>query len=114
MAYSNRIAGTLEKIIEEVNVEMPNVVDRMILYGSYARGDYTRESDIDIMLLMNCGNAEVKSYQDVACRIASRIDLEDDIEVSFTMQDKKTFEERLSILPFYRNVAREGVTIYES
>ena len=114
MAYSNRIAGTLEKIIEEVNVEMPNVVDRMILYGSYARGDYTRESDIDIMLLMNCGNTEVKSYQDVACRIASRIGLEDDIEVSFTMQDKKTFEERLSILPFYRNVAREGVTIYES
>lgn len=110
MSYSNRIAGTLEKIIEEVNTEMPNIVDRMILYGSYARGDYTGESDIDIMLLMNCGNAEVKSYQDIACRIG----LEDDIEVSLTMQDKKTFEERLPILPFYRNVAREGVTIYES
>ena len=59
MAYSNRIAGTLEKIIEEVNVEMPNVVDRMILYGSYARGDYTRESDIDIISTDNTSNNNI-------------------------------------------------------
>ena len=90
-----------------------NVV-KIILYGSYARGDYSPESDLDIMLLMNCRHGDVKNFQNVVCKIASRIGLEDDIEVSLTMQDKETFEKRLAILPFYRNVKREGVTLYES
>ena len=79
-----------------------------------ARGDYSPESDLDIMLLMNCGHSDVKKFQGVVCKIASRIGLEDDIEVSMTMQDKNTFERRLAILPFYRNVKKEGVTLYES
>ena len=90
-----------------------NVV-KIILYGSYARGDYSPESDLDIMLLMNCSHGDVKNFQNVVCKISSRIGLEDDIEVSLTMQDKETFEKRLAILPFYRNVKREGVTLYES
>ena len=35
-----------------------NVV-KIILYGSYARGDYSPESDLDIMLLMNCSHGDV-------------------------------------------------------
>lgn len=29
-------------------------LNKIILYGSYARGDYTDESDIDIMIVLNC------------------------------------------------------------
>lgn len=114
MVYTQKLAKTLKKIVDSVNTEMPNIVEQIILYGSYARGDYTLESDLDIMLLINCSHADIKQFQDVVCRIASRIGLEDDIEVSMIMQDKETFEERLAILPFYRNVKREGVMLYES
>ena len=31
------------------------------LYGSYARGDYTSESDIDIMIVLRCDKDKVKS-----------------------------------------------------
>ena len=75
---------------------------------------FRSESDLDIMLLMNCSHADIKNFQKAVCKIASRIGLEDDIEVSFAMQDKETFERRLAILPFYRNVKNEGVMLYES
>lgn len=114
MPYTQKVADTLKKIVDSVNTEMPDIVDQIILYGSYARGDYSPESDLDIMLLMKCGHSDVKKFQGVVCKIASRIGLEDDIEVSMTMQDKNTFERRLAILPFYRNVKKEGVTLYES
>ena len=114
MPYTQKIADTLKKVVTSVNTEMPGVVKQIILYGSYARGDYSPESDLDIMLLMNCNHGDVKNFQNVVCKISSRIGLEDDIEVSLTMQDKETFEKRLAILPFYRNVKREGVTLYES
>ena len=104
----------MKKVVASVTAEMPGIVEQIILYGSYARGDYSPESDLDIMLLMNCKHADVKHFQKAVCRIASRIGLEDDIEVSLMMQDKKTFEERLAILPFYRNVKDEGVLLYES
>lgn len=114
MPYTQKVADTLKKVVASVTAEMPGIVEQIILYGSYARGDYSPESDLDIMLLMNCKHADVKHFQKAVCRIASRIGLEDDIEVSLMMQDKKTFEERLAILPFYRNVKDEGVLLYES
>ncbi len=114
MPYTQKVADTLEKIVNSVNAAMPGIVEQIILYGSYARGDYSLESDLDIMLLMNCSHADIKNFQKAVCKIASRIGLEDDIEVSFAMQDKETFERRLAILPFYRNVKNEGVMLYES
>ena len=34
-------------------------LDRVILFGSYARGDFTPESDIDIMVILNCSEEEL-------------------------------------------------------
>ena len=33
----------------------------VILYGSYARGDYTKDSDIDIMVLLDLSDIALKS-----------------------------------------------------
>lgn len=80
MPYTQKVADTLKKVVTSVNAEMPGVVKQIILYGSYARGDYSPESDLDIMLLMNCSHTDVNKFQKAACKIASRIGLEDDIE----------------------------------
>ena len=111
----NKKILTISEIVDIVKplAKKYNICE-VYIFGSYARGDYSPESDLDIMLLMNCGHSDVKKFQGVVCKIASRIGLEDDIEVSMTMQDKNTFERRLAILPFYRNVKKEGVTLYES
>lgn len=45
----------------------------VILYGSYARGDYTPDSDIDIMLLVDLPTEEIEntpmSYQNLILNI---------------------------------------------
>lgn len=63
MPYTQKVADTLEKIVNSVNAAMPGIVEQIILYGSYARGDYSPESDLDIMLLMNCSHADIKNFQ---------------------------------------------------
>ena len=94
----------LEKIFE-------GKLEAVILYGSYARGDYDEESDIDIMALVDFDKAELAKYRRKVSEFACDIDIEYDVLLSVKLQDKVTFEKYKSALPYYINVAREGVEI---
>ncbi len=89
-------------------------MDRVLLYGSYARGDYTDDSDIDIMIILNCPKEEVSSYRRKTSQMASRIGLEYDVLVSIILRDKETFDLRKEELPFYQNVVKDGIKLYGS
>lgn len=98
----------VDKVIELVKDD----IYKMYLYGSCARGDYTNESDVDIMIILKCNKDKVKAYRKQVSKLASRIGLENDIEVSLMLRDKDSFEEGQRILTFYQNVVKEGVAIY--
>lgn len=87
-------------------------LNKIILYGSYARGDNTEESDIDIMIVLNCDMDGVKKLRSLTAEMASDISLEQDVFLSILLRDRKHFEDNLDFLPFYQNIAREGIMIY--
>lgn len=101
-----------KEIVDEVIQLLQDNVYKIILYGSYARGDFTRESDIDILILLNCTKEQIMQYRKQISRLSSRIGLKNDIEISLLLRDRKTFENGENILPFYRNIKKEGVEIY--
>lgn len=112
-----------KKSIEEINLITAEIVDevlrllkddvyKIVLYGSYARGDFTSESDVDIMILLNCTKEKTADYRKQISRLASRVGLKNDVEISLLLRDRRTFEQGESILPFYRNIQREGVALY--
>lgn len=86
----------------------------VILYGSYARGDFNEESDIDIMALVDFPAAHTPQYRGDVNKIASRLSLESEkcITVSIMLQDTETFSRYQDILPFFSNVLSEGVRLY--
>ena len=106
----------LEKITTEVSRRVQETLGsrlrNIILFGSYARGDYDDGSDIDIMVLADVKEDEIRPIERKLVRIAGDIGLDNDIMVCIMLNDKTLFEERLPILPFYRNVMNDGVQIY--
>lgn len=50
----------LEQYTEILQKIYGNHLRRVILYGSYARGDYTKDSDIDIMILLDMSDMDIK------------------------------------------------------
>lgn len=82
-----------------------------ILYGSFARGDFDSESDIDIAVIIDRNRYELKSYQRKLLSFISELSLENDILISVNYIPYSEFEEYKEDLPYYRNIDREGVRI---
>ncbi|MCD7817448.1 MAG: nucleotidyltransferase domain-containing protein [Lachnospiraceae bacterium] len=112
MCSRNELKTVLGRVKEESIQIYGNKLDKIILYGSYARGDNTDESDIDIMILLDCDKEEVENLREKTYEMANDISLDEDVFLSILLRDKKNFEENQDFLPFYRNVVREGIAVY--
>ena len=58
------ISDIIQDFAKRVRKMLGNSLDSVIVYGSYARGDYSELSDIDIMLLVSLGEEEIKKISD--------------------------------------------------
>ena len=59
---------TIQTLLTDYLAEIQKIyglhLKSVILYGSYARGDYTPESDVDIMILVDLPDDEIDQYAD--------------------------------------------------
>lgn len=88
-------------------------LENVLLYGSYARGDNTSESDIDVMALVNMPKEMMYTYRREISDFSSDIDLKYGVLLSIKLQDTETFNRYSSVLPFYKNVIKEGISIVQ-
>lgn len=100
------------KILKQVYHEDKSILGEIkaaYLYGSYARGDYHGESDVDIMLVVPLPQEEIAKLRMDLAKVASRISLEQDVTVSVTVKPEEQFLRYQTVLPYYQNVLREGI-----
>ena len=87
--------------------------DKVILFGSYARGDYDHESDIDIMVLGDIAREECSDIRREIRKVPEGIEIEYDVILSLSVTDTGSFYRFQEDLPFYSNVLREGIILTE-
>lgn len=85
-----------EAIIKDFTETMKNRygdrLSKIILYGSYARGDFNEESDIDFLVLLN--DEEVRTSKEILItyKLLYHLTLENNIEVSMSAASRKKYE----------------------
>ncbi|HBC85158.1 MAG TPA: DNA polymerase subunit beta [Clostridiales bacterium] len=111
-----KISNIVNEFVKGVNQILGNRVKKVILYGSYARGDYNESSDIDIMILTDLSDNEIIEYRDKIWDYAYDIEFDNnfDIQLSPLVKNIDKFNYWLEALPFYMNVQKEGVVLSES
>ncbi len=84
----------------------------VILFGSYARGDYNGDSDIDIMILLDISETEVKRYGDSLSDMTYDFNMEHDLDIEPLVHTVALFQKWEKNYPFFSNIKKEGVTLY--
>ncbi len=108
-------SATLDLLLKETRSELSGIFGNkllsVVLYGSYARGDYNAESDIDVMALVDLERDELNKYRRCVSDSANKIDLRYNVLLSIKLQDKTNFEKYKNSIPLYMNIVKEGVEV---
>ena len=86
-------------------------LSKLIVYGSYARGDYKENSDIDVMILTPLSKEEIEKIENDIFNLAFDLELESGIVINPVLENETHYKYLLGALPFYNNVEREGIVI---
>lgn len=107
-----KLSKLLERYVWEVKKIYGKHLQSIILYGSYARGDYRPDSDIDIMILLDLTDLEIKDYRHQLSGTTYDINEEYNTDIKPIAKNAAHFKKWLEAYPFYANVQREGTRLF--
>ena len=89
-------------------------VRQIILYGSYARGDFRPDSDVDIMILVDMADLELKAYAQQLSYMTYDFQYGSmTLDIKPIAKSEAHFNKWVVNYPFYSNVHKEGVILYK-
>jgi len=106
-----RIIAVSQVVLKAAKETLGDKLEKVILYGSYARGDHDHESDIDFFILADVPQDEASIQREAVRNCIPNVDLEYDINVSLHVTGKEIFNKFMNTLPFYINIVKEGVIL---
>ena len=105
---------TLDLFVDRVKEHEGDNVLKIILFGSVARGDADKDSDIDVLFILKECSFEKKRE---ICYISADVEKDMDFDENAYLQALAMSEEESKGLDFYGlmiNVDNEGVILYDS
>ena len=106
----------LREILQEMGELLKSVygnrLKAVILYGSVARGTQTEDSDIDVMILVDGTDVQLREYNERLSDISTELALKYVKVFSIIDVKYQEYQEWKTVSPFYKNVDREGVVVY--
>lgn len=107
-----KMKDLMEQYIEEIKKIYGAHLRKIILYGSYARGDFKADSDVDIMILLDMSDLELKAYSQKLSYMTYDFNLDNDLDIKPIAKSEAHFRKWIVNYPFYSNIYKEGIVLY--
>ena len=102
----------IKQYVEEVKKIYGSHVRQIILYGSYERGELSPDSDVEIMILVDMSDLELKAYAQQLSYMTYDFNMDNDLDIKPIAKSETHFKKWIVNYPFYSNVHKEGVVLY--
>ena len=109
---SQNLDEILKRYVDDVHNIYGEQLKTVILYGSYARGDFGPDSDIDIMILVDLSDDEIRSKGHTLSDITFDYNFDNELEIMPIVKNQEHFYKWIRAYPFYNNIKNEGVELY--
>ena len=107
------IDSVIKKIIHQLQAAIGERLTAVVLFGSYSRGTADGESDVDVLVVVDGVYDDVrKKYFEKIIDIGFEASLETGITVSLLLDSTDKIYKYQNIMPFYKNVIKEGKNYY--
>ena len=104
-----RQRAATDELLRRLYTQYPGRILETVLFGSVARGDFTADSDIDVLIIANQVNGNFK--WDV-WGIGARVSLEFDVIFNLRVYSRARWDSlRLNKRPLYLNIEQDGVEL---
>jgi hypothetical protein len=111
MCTKNELNSILQKLTQIYRSVYGENLVQVILYGSYARGDYHTDSDVDVVAIVHGDRKTLQQQLKKVWDFSCELELEYDTILSPTVIPYEEFKQYQTVLPYYRNISQEGVVI---
>ncbi len=112
LSVNSQVSNLLSELEGQLKLIYGDKLKKILLYGSYARNDQDPDSDMDIMILLDMNNEEIKKKRSQILDVNVELTTRFGIVISIIENNYDFFNEWLEVLPFFKNVISEGVEIY--
>ena len=111
MCSKHELNIILKKIAETYRLVYGDNLVKIMMYGSYARGDYDDYSDVDIAAIVKGERQALQNALKEVWDISADLELEYETIVSPTVIPFDEYEEYRNDIPYYMNIDKEGVVV---
>lgn len=111
MCTKSQLNVLLKKISDIYRSVYGDQLVRVVLYGSYAREDYADDSDLDVVALVHGDRKKLQDQLRIVWDQTCDLELEYEMVLSPAVIPYEEFEKYREDIPYYRNIANEGVTV---
>lgn len=100
----------IEQYVEEIKKIYGSYVRQIILYGSCARGDFRPDSDVDIMILADMSDLELKAYAQQLSYMTYDFNMDHDTDIKPIAKSEAHFTKWIVNYPFYSSKLAEQIS----
>jgi YgiT-type zinc finger domain-containing protein len=111
MKPQKEIMAVVNTFARQLNSALGDKLNAVILYGSYARGDYEDGSDVDVMVILNAPNEKTVSFREQIRDIAHHLEDKNEVILSIVIESAENFYKFKDASGFFKNVLNEGIRI---
>lgn len=103
---SQAVLDEIEKIVKVISEKF--TPDKVILFGSYAKGDPTPESDADLLVVMNHQKSALETSSEISLSVRHTIPLD------IIVRSPQMIKERLEQGDYFiQSIIEHGKVLYE-